>query len=176
MAMMAAYVRVAQFMAFRGHFWPPRASTSALIHKTRNMCCSNVTKKTKENNENCLGSQIKKIEICIGDWLEFNTLCRSSIDIICQISKFNLVNNKCFLCSVSLWRMGDRPRYCNTTTRRRGNKGEVCATAPPQPSEGLRRATQMTSRATPSLPGLFLTLLTGSWPSVTDVISYICYC
>ena len=67
-------------MAFGGHFRPPRASTSALIHKTRNMCCSNVTKKTKENNENCLGSQIKKIEICIGDWLEFNTLCRSSID------------------------------------------------------------------------------------------------
>ena len=26
--------------------------------------------KTKEYNEKCLGSQIKKIEICIGDWLE----------------------------------------------------------------------------------------------------------
>ena len=28
---------------------------------------SNITKNTKENNEKCLGSQIKKIEICIGE-------------------------------------------------------------------------------------------------------------
>ena len=41
-----------------------------IIHKTRSICFSNITKKTKENDEKCLGSQIKKIEICIGDWLD----------------------------------------------------------------------------------------------------------
>ena len=28
------------------------------------------TTKTKENNEKCLGSQMKNIEICLGDWLD----------------------------------------------------------------------------------------------------------
>ena len=41
-----------------------------LIHKTRKVSSLNITKKTKENDEKCLGSQIKKIEICIGDWLD----------------------------------------------------------------------------------------------------------
>ena len=43
---------------------------SELIHKTRNACCSKIIKKTKENNKNCLGSQIETFEIRIGNWLE----------------------------------------------------------------------------------------------------------
>ena len=52
-------------------FWGPMAGfNSELIHKTRNACCSKIIKKTKENNKNCLGSQIETFEIRIGNWLE----------------------------------------------------------------------------------------------------------
>ena len=40
---------------------------SELIHKTRKVSSLNITKKTKENNENCFGSQIQRNEICIGE-------------------------------------------------------------------------------------------------------------
>ena len=40
---------------------------SELIHKTRKVSSLNITKKTKETDENCLGSQIQSNEIRIGD-------------------------------------------------------------------------------------------------------------
>ena len=50
---------------------------SELIHKTSNACCSKIIKKTKENNKNCLGSQIETFKIRIGNWLEL-THCDGS--------------------------------------------------------------------------------------------------
>ena len=49
---------------------------SELIHKTRKVSSLNITKKTKETIENCLGSQIQNIKIRIGDRQEL-THCAS---------------------------------------------------------------------------------------------------
>ena len=51
---------------------------SELIHKTRKVSSLNITKKTKETNENCLGSQIQSNEIRIGDRQEL-TQCGISM-------------------------------------------------------------------------------------------------